>query len=79
VQHLVLLGTYCIKGAPGAAFAFAMPDSADKRVTRVDSRGLNDFLGTPLAAALSTRQRMGVMSVWLVDKVIPYSSRLIEE
>ena len=56
-----------------------MPDSADKRVTLVDSQGLNDFLGTPLAAALSTRQRMGVMSVWLVDKVIPYSSRLIEE
>ena len=56
-----------------------MPDSADKRVTLVDSQGLNDFLGTPLAAALSTWQRMGVMGVWLVDKVIPYSSRLIEE
>ena len=75
----MLLGTYCIKGTPGAGFAFAMPDSADKRVTLVDSQGLNDFLGTPLAAALSTWQRMGVMGVWLVDKVIPYSSRLIEE
>ena len=63
-RHLAQFGAHCIKGTPGAAFAFAVPDSADKRVTLIDSPGLNDFLGTPLAAELATPRRIGVMGVW---------------
>ncbi len=52
-QHLQQFGAHCIKGTRGAQFAFADADAANKTATIVDSPGLNDFLGTPLADALA--------------------------
>ncbi len=72
-QHLQQFGAHCIKGTRGAQFAFADADAANKTATIVDSPGLNDFLGTPLADALAigvdARARIGVMGVWTEAKV----------
>ncbi len=72
-QHLKQFGTHCIKGTRGAEFAFDVSGAPDKKITVIDSPGLNDFLGTPLAtdlgAAANTQCRIGVMGVWTEAKV----------
>ncbi len=71
-QHLKQFGTHCIKGTRGAAFAF--PDAgASRKAVIIDSPGLNDFLGTPLAEELTVaavpQTRIGLMGVWTEAKV----------
>ena len=72
-QHLQQFGAHCIKGTRGAAFAFPEADELRKAVTVIDSPGLNDFLGTPLASELAAaavpRARIGLMGVWTEAKV----------
>jgi nicotinamidase-related amidase len=67
-QHLAQFGEHCIQGTHGARFAFPESDSTRKAATIINSPGLNDFLGTPLAddlaTSLQTRSRIGVMGVW---------------
>ena len=66
--HFEQFGEHCVKETPGAAFVFDAPVSG-KAATLIDSPGLNDFLGTPLAATLAQPQRIGVMGVWTEAKV----------
>jgi protein-tyrosine phosphatase/nicotinamidase-related amidase len=68
-QHFAQFGEHCVKGTPGAAFVFDVPAGDGKAATLIDSSGLNDFLGTPLASALVTPARIGVMGVWTEAKV----------
>lgn len=72
-QHLAQFGAHCIRGTPGAQFAFADTAAANKAATIIDSPGQNDFLGTPLAdaltAAVDEHARIGVMGVWTEAKV----------
>ena len=68
-RHLAQFGAHCIKDTSGAAFAFDVANTAGKSVTVIDSPGLNDFLGTPLATALNVPKRVGVMGVWTEAKV----------
>lgn len=71
-SHLRQFGPHCLRGTPGAAFAFPEPPaSAGARV--VDTLTLNDFRGTSLEAALSglegSTARVGLMGVWTDAKI----------
>lgn len=72
-SHLAQFGPHCLKGTPGAEFAFTVPTGHAKDVAVVDCPTLNDFEGTRLAAALEplrgTRARVGVIGVWTEAKV----------
>ncbi len=72
-QHLQQFGAHCIKDTHGARFAFPESTEPHKVVTIIDSPGLNDFLGTPLAAELTAgaapHARIGLMGVWTEAKV----------
>lgn len=72
-QHLKQFGTHCVKNTPGAEFAFDVLPASGKNITVIDSPGLNDFLGTTLAAdlgaAAGVQCRIGVMGVWTEAKV----------
>lgn len=68
-RHFEQFGEHCVKDTPGAAFVFEAPARAGKAVTLIDSPGLNDFIGTPLASALAVPARIGVMGVWTEAKV----------
>ena len=72
-QHLQQFGAHCIKGTRGAQFAFPDVSGPHKAVTIIDSPGLNDFLGTPLADELAAgagpQSRIGLMGVWTEAKV----------
>ena len=72
-QHLKQFGAHCLRDTPGAGFAFPVPPASGKAVTLIDSPGLNDFLGTPLAAdlhgAVGPGSRIGLMGVWTEAKV----------
>jgi len=72
-QHLRQFGVHCVRDTPGAGFAFPVPAASGKAVTLVDSPGLNDFLGTVLAAdlgrAVGPNSRIGLLGVWTEAKV----------
>jgi protein-tyrosine phosphatase/nicotinamidase-related amidase len=72
-QHLKQFGAHCVRNTRGAEFAFDTSSAPGKNVTLIDSPGLNDFLGTPLASDLSAAAgaqcRIGVMGVWTEAKV----------
>jgi protein-tyrosine phosphatase/nicotinamidase-related amidase/aminoglycoside phosphotransferase (APT) family kinase protein len=73
--HLRQFGVHCVRNTRGAQFAFADATVASKAITVIDSPGLNDFLGTSLAADLAPVKprgrngRIGVMGVWTEAKV----------
>lgn len=70
--HLERFGPHCLRGTPGAAFAFGEPAAGE---AVIDSLGLNDFEGTGLAEllrGLAERHggvRVGVVGVWTEAKV----------
>lgn len=66
-EHLDHYGAHCLAASPGAAFCFEVP--AADRATVIDARGLNDFLGTPLAEALGRPRRVGLIGVWTEAKI----------
>ena len=72
-EHLAQFGAHCLRHTPGAAFAFPVPPESGKAVALIDSPGLNDFLGTALAAdlttAVGTGTRIGLTGVWTEAKV----------
>ncbi len=72
-EHLGHFGAHCLEGSAGAAFAFSASPPPDKRVAVIDSRGLNDFIGTELQATLepiiANTARCGLMGVWTEAKV----------
>lgn len=72
-SHLKQFGPHCLKGTPGAAFAFPEPPDAVKDVRTVDTLTLNDFQGTTLVDALAlsagSKARVGLMGVWTDAKV----------
>lgn len=72
-SHLAQFGRHCLKGTPGAAFAFPEPMAGGKDIRIVDTLTLNDFVGTNLAAALKrfkgTRARVGLLGVWTDAKI----------
>ncbi|TBR17265.1 isochorismatase family protein [bacterium] len=72
-SHLAQFGSHCLRGTPGAAFAFPVPERSAKDVRVVDCPTLNDFEGTRLAEALAafrgTKTRVGLIGVWTEAKV----------
>lgn len=72
-SHLRQFGPHCLRGTPGAAFAFPEPPDPGKDVRVIDTLTLNDFLGTGLEGALSalkgSKSRVGLMGVWTDAKV----------
>ncbi len=72
-DHLRQFGPHCLKGTPGAAFAFPVAEASSKSVPVVDSLTLNDFSGTSLAEVLEPYRgrgaAVGLMGVWTEAKV----------
>ncbi len=71
-QHLAQFGDHCIMDTDGAEFAFA-PDNKNRKIKIVNSRGLNDFIGTDFEDILSSYKsekiRVGLLGVWTEAKV----------
>ncbi|GAB4317302.1 MAG: hypothetical protein Kow0069_19970 [Promethearchaeota archaeon] len=72
--HFRQFGEHCVRGTPGAEFAFDVPDPS--RALVVDSLTLNDFFGTGLERHLRETfgddpgdLRVGVVGVWTEAKV----------
>jgi len=72
-EHFRQFGDHCLTGSEGAQFAFTSVDP-DRPVHIVNSPGLNDFVGTELAAILDTypakSTRVGLMGVWTEAKIM---------
>jgi protein-tyrosine phosphatase/nicotinamidase-related amidase len=72
-DHFAIFGEHCVRGTPGAEFAFSGQEEHGKEVVCIDSLTLNDFQGTGLAAALAPLAqepcRVGIMGVWTEAKV----------
>jgi len=72
VDHLRQFGEHCLKGSEGADLAFPSQDDA-RRVHEIESRGLNDFVGTGMQETLDELvvpgASAGVMGVWTEAKV----------
>jgi protein-tyrosine phosphatase/nicotinamidase-related amidase len=72
-EHLRQFGDHCLAGSEGARFAF-MPADPDRSVHIMNSPGLNDFVGTELAAILEAypaqSTRVGLMGVWTEAKIM---------
>ncbi|MBM3462208.1 MAG: isochorismatase family protein [Armatimonadetes bacterium] len=68
-EHLGYYGDHCLADSWGAAFCFDVQDP--RRASIVNSRGLNDFLGTGLEGTLVRLrpQRVGIVGVWTEAKV----------
>lgn len=71
--HLDHFGSHCLKSTAGARFVFDEPAGHGKQIKIVESPGLNDFLGTDLAAHLAASShppaRLGIIGVWTDVKV----------
>ena len=71
-EHLRQFGSHCIGGSEGAEFAFPETDAGRQRHI-IESRGLNDFVGTSLQETLAPyagrKVRVGLMGVWTEAKV----------
>ena len=72
-EHFRQFGDHCVAGGEGAQFVFT-PADPDRLVHIVDSPGLNDFIGTNLAAIIdsysSQSKRVGLMGVWTEAKIM---------
>ncbi|MEO5373451.1 MAG: isochorismatase family protein [Alphaproteobacteria bacterium] len=72
-EHMDQFGSHCLRGTPGAAFAFAVPSDSGGRAETVDSLTLNDFIGTNLSELLTPLAggplRVGLMGVWTEAKI----------
>ncbi|MBN1675467.1 MAG: isochorismatase family protein [Kiritimatiellae bacterium] len=71
-EHFRQFGAHCVAGTDGARFAFPHQEP-DDRARVVNSPGLNDFVGTPLAELLRPFEgravRVGLIGVWTEAKV----------
>ena len=71
-DHFRQFGPHCIKGTPGAEYAFEVPEG-ERPVHEIESPGLNDFLDTGLDEVLeglgATGSKVGVTGVWTEAKV----------
>jgi nicotinamidase-related amidase len=72
-EHLLQFGPHCLIGTAGADFAFE-PAQTERPVQLINSPGLNDFVGTDLAAYLAPFAgqplRVGLVGVWTEAKIM---------
>lgn len=72
-DHLRHFGAHCLAGTKGAEFVFHIPAGARIEAARVESRTLNDFLGTTMPEVLSRAMlgvtRAGIVGAWTDAKV----------
>ena len=72
-EHLRQFGNHCLADSEGAQFAFT-PVDQERLVHIINSPGLNDFVGTELAAILEAyptqSTRVGLMGVWTEAKIM---------